>query len=109
MVATRSPRPMRAVQRAKLWAMTWTASQAALAEKRPEGRWLSPDAVLQVPDGVLDFGVAAVVGLQFQDIPLAVCDEGVIAVVGEQRQLRSGCGPHPADGEAHRSGVRARP
>ena len=42
MVATRSPRPMRAVQRAKLWAMTWTASQAALAEKRPEGRWLSP-------------------------------------------------------------------
>ena len=39
MVATRSPRPMRAIQRAKLWAMTWTASQAALAEKRPEGRW----------------------------------------------------------------------
>ena len=37
-VATGSPRPMRAVQRARLWAMTWTASQAALAGKRPEGR-----------------------------------------------------------------------
>ena len=45
-----APRPMRAVQRARLWAMTpyrvrgrlCTASQAALAEKRPEGRWLSP-------------------------------------------------------------------
>ena len=33
-----SPRPMRAVQRARLWAITWAASQAALAAKRPEGR-----------------------------------------------------------------------
>ena len=39
MVTTCSPRPMRAVQRARLWAITWTASQAALAAKRPEG-WL---------------------------------------------------------------------
>ena len=38
MVTTCSPSPMRAVQRAKLWAMTCTASQAALAGKRPEGR-----------------------------------------------------------------------
>ena len=45
-VATGSPRPMRPVQRARLRAMTpyrvrgrlWTASQAALAGKRPEGR-----------------------------------------------------------------------
>ena len=36
-VTTPSPRPMRAVQRARLWAITWTASQAALAAKRPEG------------------------------------------------------------------------
>ena len=42
MVTARSPRLMRAVQRAKLWAMTCTASQAPLAGKRPEGRWLSP-------------------------------------------------------------------
>ena len=35
-VTTGSPRPMRAVQRARLCAITWTASQAALAAKRPE-------------------------------------------------------------------------
>ena len=43
LVATiRSPRPMRAVQRARLWAITCTVSQAALAAKRTEGRWFSP-------------------------------------------------------------------
>ena len=42
-----SPRPMRAVQRARLWASTWTASQAALAAKRPEGRWFSPTPYLR--------------------------------------------------------------
>ena len=35
--AIRSPRPMRAVQRARLCAITCTASQAPLAAKRPEG------------------------------------------------------------------------
>ena len=58
MVTARSPRLMCAVQRAKLWAMTCTASQAPLAGKRPEGRWFEPHAVLQVADGVLDPGVA---------------------------------------------------
>ena len=33
-VTTCSPRPMRAVQRARLCAITWTASQAALAAER---------------------------------------------------------------------------
>ena len=33
---------MRAAQRVRLWAITWTASQAALEGKRPEGKWLSP-------------------------------------------------------------------
>ena len=37
-VTVRSARPMRAVQRARLWAITWTASHAPLAGKRPEGR-----------------------------------------------------------------------
>ena len=41
-VTTCSPRPMRAIQRARLWAITCTASQAPLAAKRPEGRWFSP-------------------------------------------------------------------
>ena len=35
-------RPMRAVQRAMLWAITCTASQAALAAKRPEGDGSTP-------------------------------------------------------------------
>ena len=33
-----SPRPVLAVQRARLWAISCTASQAPLAAKRPEGR-----------------------------------------------------------------------
>ena len=41
-VTTCSPRPIRAVQRARLWASTWTASHAALAAKRPDGRWFRP-------------------------------------------------------------------
>ena len=41
-VASCSPRPIRAIQRDRLWAITWTASQAALAAKRPEGRWPCP-------------------------------------------------------------------
>ena len=69
MVTTGSPRPMRAVQRARLWAITCTASQAPLASKRPEGRMVEPDAVLEVSDGVLDLGVAPMVGLQFQVSP----------------------------------------
>ena len=48
----------------RLWAMTCTARQAALAAKRPEGRRLRPDAVLEVADGILDLGVAAMVRLQ---------------------------------------------
>ena len=41
-VTTCSPRPIRAVQRAMLWAITCTASQAGLAAKRPDGMWFSP-------------------------------------------------------------------
>ena len=37
-VTSCSPRAMPAAQLARLWAMTWTDSQAALAAKRPEGR-----------------------------------------------------------------------
>ena len=66
---------------------------------------IEPHAVLQVPDGVLDLGVAAVVGLQFQGIPLTVGDEGVIAVGGEEGQLGAGGGPNPPDDEPHRRGA----
>ena len=46
-VTSCSPRPIRAVQRARLWAITCTASQAPLAGKRPEGRWFSPTPYLR--------------------------------------------------------------
>ena len=42
------------------------------------------DTILQVADGVLDLGVAAMVGLQFQGVALPVGDEGVIAVVANR-------------------------
>ena len=44
-------------------------------------------AVLEVANGVLDLGVAAMVGLQFQGFPLPVGDAAVIAVVGVEGQL----------------------
>ena len=46
-VTVRSPRPIRAVQRARLCAITWTASQAPLAAKRPDGMWFSPTPYLR--------------------------------------------------------------
>ena len=43
---------------------------------------VQPDAVLEVAYRILDLGVAAVVGLQFQGFPVPVGDEAVIAVGG---------------------------
>ena len=68
-VTTCSPRPMRAVQRAMLWAITCTASQAALAAEAARGEMVQPHTVLEVSDGILDLGVAAMVGLQFEHLP----------------------------------------
>ncbi len=61
-VASDWPRARRPVQRARLWAKTWTASQALFGKLRiggeaSRGEMVEPHAVLQVPDGVLDFGV----------------------------------------------------
>ena len=69
-----SPRPMRAVQRARLWAITWTASQAPFGRLRiggeaARGEMVQPHAVLEVSDGVLDLGVAPMVGLEIQGFP----------------------------------------
>ena len=104
-VTVRSPGPIHAVQRARLWAITCTASQAALAAKRPDGRWLQPDAVLEAAYGVLDLGVAAMIGLQVQHFPIAVGDEAVIAVFSEESQLGTGRGLHSPDNEPHRCGA----
>ncbi len=66
---------------------------------------VEPHAVLEVSDGILDLGVASMVGLQFQGIPLPAGDEGVIAVVDEEGELRAWGGPHPPDDEPHRCGA----
>ena len=66
---------------------------------------VEPDAVLEVSDGVLDLGVVAMVGLQFQGVPVSVGDEAVIAVAGEEGQLGAVRGLHPPDDEPHRCGV----
>ena len=64
-----------------------------------------PDAVLEAAYGVLDLGVAAMVGLQFQCLPVPVGDEAVVAVAGEEGQLGTGRGLHSPDDEPHRRGV----
>ena len=51
---------------------------------------VQPHAVLEVSDRILDLGVAAMVGLQFQGVAVSVGDETVIAVVDEEGQLGIG-------------------
>ena len=71
----------------------------------PRGEMVQSNAGLEVSDGILDLGVAAMVGLQFQGCPVPVGDEAVIAVGGEEGQLGTGRGLHPPDDEPHRHGV----
>ena len=105
MVTSRSPRPMRAVQRARgLWA-NLARQPGGVGGEAARGEMIQPYAVLEVSDGVLDLGVAAVVRLQFQRLPFPVGDEAVIAVGGEEGQLGTGRGPHPPDDEPHRRGI----
>ena len=59
---------MRAVQRAKLWAITCTASPGGVGGEAARGEMVQPHAVLEVSDGILDLGVEAMVGLQFQGV-----------------------------------------
>ena len=63
------------------------------------------DTVLEVAYRILDLGVTAMIGLQFQHLPIAVGDEAVIAVGGEEGQLGTGRGLHPPDDEPYRRGV----
>ena len=70
------------------------------------GEMVQPDAVLEVSDGILDLGVAAMVSLQFEHLPVPVGDEAVVTVGREEGQLGTGRGFHPPDDEPHRRGVR---
>ena len=88
-----SPRPIR-------------ASQAPLAAKRADGMWFSPTPYLRSRMAFSTSAVAAMIGLQFQRLPIAVGDEGVIAVSGEEGELGTGRRLHPPDNEPHRRGVR---
>ena len=67
---------------------------------------VQPDAVLEVAYGILDLGVAAMVSIQFEQLPVPVGDEAVIAVFGEEGQLGTGRRLHPPDDEPYRRGVR---
>ena len=105
MITTCSPRPMRAAQRARLWAITCHRQPGAVGGEAARREVVESDAVLQVSDGILDLDMAAVVGLQFQGLPLPVGDEAVIAVAGEEGHWEPGRGLHPPDDESHRGGV----
>ena len=61
----------------------------SIGRETPRGEMVQAHAVLEVADGVLDLGVAAVVSLQFQGVAVPVSDEGVIAVVGEEGEINS--------------------
>ena len=77
----------------------------AVGSEAARGELVQPDAVLEVAYRVLDLGVAAVVSLQFQGLPIPVGDEAVIAVGGEEGELGTERGLHPPDDEPHRRGV----
>ena len=78
----------------------------AVGGEAPRGEMVQPDAVLEVPYRILDLGVAAVISLQFEGLPVPVGDEAVIAVGGKEGELGTGRGLHPSDDEPYRRGVR---
>ena len=62
----------------------------AVGGEAPRGEMVQPHAVLEVSDGILDLGVAPMVGLQCQGVPLPVGDAAVIAVGTRRRRCSSG-------------------
>ncbi len=70
----------------------------AVGGEAPRGHVVQPDAVLEVAYRILDLGVAAMISLQFQHLPIPIGDEAVIAVGGEEGELGTGRGLHPPPG-----------
>ena len=60
---------------------------------------IEPHPVLEIADGVLDLGMAAMVGLEFESLAIAVGDEGVVVVEGEEGELGTRRRAYPADDE----------
>ena len=79
---------------------------SAVGGEAARGEMVQPHAVLEVAYGVLNIGVAAMVGLQFQGFPVPVGDEAMIAVGGEEGELGTGPRLHPPHDEPYRRGVR---
>ena len=65
-----SPRPMRAVQRARVVGHHLYRQPGAVGGEAARGEMVQPDAVLEVAYGILDLGVAAMVSLQFEQLPV---------------------------------------
>ena len=68
----------------------------AVGGEAARGEMVQPDAVLEVAYGILDLGVAAMVSLQFEQLPVPVGDEAMIAVFGEEGQLGNRASASPA-------------
>jgi hypothetical protein len=88
-VTIHASRPIRAVQRARLWAITWTAGQAPFAANLPDGRWSRATAYLRVADRVLDLGMAAMIGLELKRLADPVGDEGVAVMESQEGERRT--------------------
>ena len=83
-----------------------TGAGSTVGGEAARGEMVQPDAVLEVAYGILDLGVAAMVSLQFEQLPVPVGDEAMIAVFGEEGELGTGRRLHPPDDEPYRRGVR---
>ena len=105
MVTSCSPSPMRVGPACQVVGQHLHRQPGAVGGEAAGGEMIESDAILEVANGILDLGVAAMIGLQFQGLPVPVGDEGVIAVSGEEGQLGTGRGLHPPDDEPHRRGV----
>ena len=73
-VAIRSPRPIRAGPAGQVVGHRLDGQPGAVGGEAARGEMVQPDAVLEVAYGILDLGVAAMVSLQFEQLPVPVGD-----------------------------------
>ena len=95
-VAIRSPRPDPRRPAGQVVGHRLDGQPGAVGGEAARGEMVQPDAVLEVAYDILDLGVAAMVSLQFEQLPVPVGDEAVIAVDGEEGQLGTGAWASPA-------------
>ena len=95
MVAIRSPQTDPRRPAGQVVGHRLDGQPGAVGGEAARGEMVQPDAVLEVAYGILDLGVAAMVSLQFEQLPVPVGDEAMIAVFGEEGQLGTGRRLHP--------------